>query len=258
MESVNEFLSSPLGMILAAVAAFLAGSLLFSVKQWEAHWKQWAIDTSKAMSKCGLVHTPKLLDALAVGDLAGAFREIKGLADVFKDPKQLAAEFESVFQSLLDAALKDPTQAKSLQQLANDAVAAFASGDPAKSAGQLAADAQAAFQASPLAGMNAPPSLVASLLPHLPALAGDPATQNLAGLLSQLGMGSLLPAFLAGKSASPASAPSAVASPDAAPAANGSTGLTVTASNAMPGHVITVSAAPGSPAAAAVAPSTAS
>jgi hypothetical protein len=76
------------------------------------------------MSKAGLVHTPKILDGLAVGDLAGAFREIKGLADVFKDPKQLAAEFATVFQNMLDAAFKDPAQAKALQQLANDAVAA--------------------------------------------------------------------------------------------------------------------------------------
>src|SRR5579872_1044857 len=140
MENFSEFLSSPVGLIAAGAIAFLIGSMVFNVKQWEAHWKQWAIDTSKAMSKAGLVHTPKILDALAVGDLAGAFREIKGLADIFKDPKQLAAEFQTVFQSMLDAAFKDPTQAKALQQLANDAVAAFATGDPAQAAGQLATD----------------------------------------------------------------------------------------------------------------------
>src|SRR6516225_6528977 len=136
MDQFTEFLSSPAGMIVAGVGAFLVGSMFFSAKQWEAHWKQWAIDTSKAMSKAGLIHTPKILDSLAVGDLAAAFREIKGLADVFKDPKQLAAEFATVFQNMLDAAFKDPTQAKALQQLANDAVAAFASGDPTQAAGQ--------------------------------------------------------------------------------------------------------------------------
>src|SRR5260370_397045 len=115
MDSLNDFLTSPPGLIVAGVAAFVIGSLFFNVKQWEAHWKQWAIDTSKAMSKAGLVHTPKILDGLAVGDLAGAFREIKGLADVFKDPKQLAAEFQSLFQKLLGSAFKDPTPAKALQ-----------------------------------------------------------------------------------------------------------------------------------------------
>ncbi len=146
MESFNDFLTSPLGLAAAGVAAFVIGSLFFNVKQWEAHWKQWAIDTSKAMSKAGLIHTPKILDCLAVGDLAGAFREIKSLADIFKDPKQLAAEFETVFQNMLEAAFKDPAQAKALQQLANDAVAAFASGDPTQAASQLATDAQAAFR----------------------------------------------------------------------------------------------------------------
>jgi hypothetical protein len=150
MESLSEFLSSPVGLIAAGAIAFVVGSMVFNVKQWEAHWKQWAIDTSKAMSKAGLMHTPKILDALAVGDLAGAFQQIKGLADIFKDSQQLAAEFQTVFQNMLDAAFKDPTQAKSLQQLANDAVAAFASGNPAQAAGQLAADAQAVALANPL------------------------------------------------------------------------------------------------------------
>src|SRR6266446_3372047 len=172
MENFNEFLASPFGLIVAGVAAFVIGSMFFNVKQWEAHWKQWAIDTSKAMSKAGLIHTPKILDSLAVGDLAAAFREIKGLADVFKDPKQLAAEFATVFQNMLDAAFKDPTQAKALQQLANDAVAAFASGDPTKAEGKLAADAQAVLSASPLFGPIAQhglqlPSL--QLLPHVAA-----------------------------------------------------------------------------------------
>ena len=150
MENFNEFLTSPLGLIAAGGVAFLIGSMIFNVKQWESHWKQWAIDTSKAMSKAGLVHTPKLLDSLAVGDLAGAFKEIKGLADVFKDPKQLAAEFQTVFQNMLNASFADPTQAKALAQLANDAVAAFASGDPAKAAGQLAADAQSLVSSNPM------------------------------------------------------------------------------------------------------------
>ena len=109
---INEFLSSPIGMIVAAAVAFLIGSMIFNVKQWEAHWKQDAIDAASAMSKVGLVHAPKVLHALAVGDLAGAFREVKGLANVFKDPKQLAAEFSTVFQNLLTEAFKDPTQAK--------------------------------------------------------------------------------------------------------------------------------------------------
>lgn len=129
MESLNDLLATPAGLVAVGIAAFAIGSLFFNVKQWEAHWKQWAIDTSKAMSKAGLIHTPKILDSLAVGDLAGAFREIKSLADIFKDPKQLQAEFATVFHNMLEAAFKDPTQARALQQLANDAVAGFASND---------------------------------------------------------------------------------------------------------------------------------
>lgn len=150
MENLTEFLSSPLGMILAAAVAFLVGSMVFNVKQFEAHWKQSAIDTANAMSKAGLVHTPKILNALAVGDLAGSFQEIKNLSAIFTDPAQLKAEFQTVFTNMLNAAFADPTQAKNLQQLANDAVAAFASGNPAASAVQLAADAQAVAAGNPM------------------------------------------------------------------------------------------------------------
>jgi hypothetical protein len=240
MDTLNEILASPLGLA-AAVAAFVIGTLLFGVKQWEAHWKQWAIDTSKAMSKAGLVHTPKILDGLAVGDLAGAFREIKGLAEVFKDPKQLAAEFATVFQNMLDAAFKDPAQAKALQQLANDAVAAFASGDPAQAAGQLAADAQAALSANPLFGPIAQKGLQLPALQLLPHIAGNPVLANIANVLGSANLGHLFPLVAAGAQAvQPAAAP--VAS-DASSATTASTSLP-----AVPaGHVVTIAGPAGSP-----------
>ena len=251
--------------------------MIFNVKQWEAHWKQWAIDTSKAMSKAGLVHTPKLLDSLAVGDLAGAFKEIKGLADVFKDPKQLAAEFQTVFQNILDAAFKDPTQAKALQQLANDAVAAFASGDPAKSAGQLAADAQSVVSANPmfaqlaqnglqlpglnLPGLNLPglnlPGLNLTGLPlHglslVSQLAGNPVLSQIAGALGQAGLGHLFPLVAAGLQSGQTST---AATTDAASTAAAATSLP----SVPAGHIVTIAgpagatgpAATGQPAAAA-------
>src|SRR5258708_32592895 len=112
MDSLNEFLTSPLGLVVAGALAFVIGSLFFNVKQWEAHWKQWAIDTSKAMSKAGLVHTPKILDGLAVGDLAGTFPEVNGLADGFKDPKQLGAGFATGFQNILHAGFQDTAHRK--------------------------------------------------------------------------------------------------------------------------------------------------
>lgn len=250
MEPFNEFLSSPLGLVAAGVVAFLIGSMIFNVKQWEAHWKQWAIDTSKAMSKAGLVHTPKLLDSLAVGDLAGAFQEIKGLADVFKDPKQLAAEFQSVFQNILDAAFKDPTQAKALQQLANDAVAAFASGDPSKSAGQLAADAQSLVSANPLFssiaqnGLQLPglPLPGLSLLPHL---SGNPVLSHIAGALGQAGLGHLFPLVAAGVQSGTSSTTSTTA-----PAQPPTTAVTTSLPSVPAGHVVTIAG----PAAAADPP----
>jgi hypothetical protein len=250
MDNLNDILTSPIGLAAAAVAAFVIGTMLFNVKQWEAHWKQWAIDTSKAMSKAGLVHTPKILDGLAVGDLAGAFREIKGLAEVFKDPKQLAAEFATVFQNMLDAAFKDPAQAKALQQLANDAVAAFASGDPAQAAGQLAADAQAALSANPLFGPIAQNGLALPTLQLLPHIAGNPVLANIAAVLSSANLGHLFPLVAAGaqamQSASAPATPAATA--DGSSAAPASTSLP-----AVPaGHVVTIAGpAASAPASAA-------
>ena len=260
MENFNEFLTSPLGLIAAGGVAFLIGSMIFNVKQWESHWKQWAIDTSKAMSKAGLVHTPKLLDSLAVGDLAGAFKEIKGLADVFKDPKQLAAEFQTVFQNLLDAAFKDPTQSKALQQLANDAVAAFASGDPAKSAGQLAADAQSLVSSNPMFstiaqnGLHLPGLHLAGLhLPglHLPGLslmpqfAANPVLAQIAGALGHAGLGHLFPLVAAGAQSGPATPAATIVAAQPATAAS-----TMSLPSVPAGHVVTIAG----PAAAAVQP----
>lgn len=244
MESFNELMSSPVGILAIGAIAFVLGSMLFNVKQWEAHWKQWAIDTSKAMSKAGLVHTPKILDALAVGDLAGAFSEIKGLADIFKDPKQLAAEFQTVFENMLDASFKDPTQAKALQQLANDAVSAFASGDPEKSAQALAADAQAAFAANPLFASMAQNGLHLPALSLVPQIAANPALANIAGVLGNAGLAHLFPLVAAGaQSVQPAA--SDVAS---APAAG-------TSLPAVPaGHVVTIAG----PAATSAPPASAS
>jgi hypothetical protein len=260
MEPFNEFLTSPLGLVAAGVVAFLIGSMIFNVKQWEAHWKQWAIDTSKAMSKAGLVHTPKLLDSLAVGDLAGAFQEIKGLADVFKDPKQLAAEFQTVFQNILDAAFKDPTQAKALAQLANDAVAAFASGDPAKSAGQLAADVQSLVSANPMFSTIAQngvqlPGWPLPGLSLVSQLAANPVLSQIAGALGQAGLGHLFPLVAAGVQSGQTAAGAAT------PAAPAATVASATSLPSVPaGHVVTIAGpaaavapAQGQPAAAAAA-----
>lgn len=246
METFNEFLTSPIGLVAAGAAAFVIGTLFFNVKQWEAHWKQWAIDTSKAMSKAGLVHTPRILDGLAVGDLAGTFREIKGLADVFKDPKQLAAEFATVFQNLLDAAFKDPAQARALQQLANDAVAAFASGDPAKAAGQLAADVQSALSANPLFRPIAQHGLQLPALHLLPHLAASPALAGVAGALTDPNLEHLVPLLAAGAQAlagTPAAAPSQPAASQ--PAATRPGAASAASLPAVPaGHVMTI-AGPG-------------
>jgi len=243
MDSLNELLSSPLGILAIGAAAFAVGSLVFNVKQWEAHWKQWAIDTSKAMSKAGLIHTPRILDALAVGDLAGAFSEIKGLADIFKDPRQLSAEFQTVFENMLDASFKDPTQAKALQQLANDAVAAFASGDPGKSASTLAADAQAAVAANPLFAPLAQSGLHLPALSLVPQIAANPALANIAGVLGNAGLAHLFPLVAAGAQSVQPAVSDAVAAP---------------AGSSLPavpaGHVVTIAGPAAVPVSAAVTP----
>jgi len=252
MDNFNEFLSSPFGLIAAGVAAFVIGSMFFNVKQWEAHWKQWAIDTSKAMSKAGLIHTPKILDSLAVGDLAAAFREIKGLADVFKDPKQLAAEFATVFQNMLDAAFKDPTQAKALQQLANDAVAAFASRDPTKAEGKLAADAQAVLSASPLFAPIAQHGLQLPTLPLLPQIGNNSALAGIAAALNSANLGHLIPVVAAGLQSVQAPSQTQNVSQTSGP----TTTTPAATSAAMPsvpaGHVVTIAGpAPATPPTAA-------
>ena len=208
----SGLLSSPLGIALIGVLAFVIGGQIFGVKQIEAHWKQWAIDTSNAMTKAGLTHLPKVLNALAVGDIAGAFKEVKSLADIFKDPAQLQAEFKTIFSNMLTAAFADPTQAKNLQQLANDAVAAFASGNPKTAAGQLSTDLQSIVASNPMFSNVAANGLSLSLMP---ALAADPALAAIAGLLQQAGQSHLLPGIVA--AAQQADAASAAMQPTSPP-----------------------------------------
>src|SRR5262249_44268977 len=156
--------------------------------------------------------------------------------------------FATVFQNMLDAAFKDPAQARALQQLANDAVAAFASGDPAQAAGQLAADAQAALSASPLFGPIAQNGLQLPALHLLPQIAGNPTLANIANILGSAKLGHLFPLVAAGAQAVQPPATAAPATPDAS--------ATTTASTSLPavpaGHVVTIAGPAGSaPASAA-------
>src|SRR5262249_57640191 len=127
--------------------------------------------------------------------------------------------FATVFQNMLDAAFKDPAQARALKQLANDAGAAFASGDPAQAAGQLAADAQAALSASPLFGPIAQRGLQLPALHLLPQIAGNPVLANIANVLSSANLGHLVPLVAAGAQAvQPSVVPASV--PDVSTAAS--------------------------------------
>src|SRR5262249_37291154 len=122
----------------------------------------------------------------------------------------------------LDAAFKDPTQAKALQQLANDAVAAFAPGpdgkiDPTRAEGQLAADAQALLSASPLLGPIAQKGLSLPSLDLLPQIASNPALAHIASLLNGANLGHLSP-LVAGGAQAAAAAPTPTATPVAAAA----------------------------------------
>lgn len=189
-----EALNTPQGAMICIVLVAAAVALLFNFKQWEAHWKTWAIDTANAMSKAGLIHGPKLLNSLAVGDLKGAFQEVKTLKDIFTDPKQRAAEFAQVFDEMLEDALADPVQATNIKKLATDALAG-ASSDTLK------ADAAAVVSASPLAAITAPPDLASALLPHLATLVKSPQAATLASVLQGAGLSNLIPAVLAGHAA---------------------------------------------------------
>ena len=210
MESFNEFLSSPLGVVFAGLALFVLGWMFFGVKQWEAKWKEWAIDTANAASRAGLTHTPKIFNALAVGDLAGAFKEVKALRDIFHDPAQLKAEFQKVLATVIDNAKSNPQELAALQQMIADASKGAAST-------VIAGDAAAALALNPITAIAAPPTLAAALLPHLPALAASPALQQISATLHSAGLGDLLPAVIAGHTTAQSSAAPSPAASDPAP-----------------------------------------
>ncbi len=71
--------------------------------------RELAIRLSALLQGYGLKRLPKILTAYAVADYAGMFEEVSDSVKVFESGEEaVAKEFDSVFQSILDAKLKTP------------------------------------------------------------------------------------------------------------------------------------------------------
>jgi hypothetical protein len=115
-----DFLTSPAGLAVLGVAAFVVGKLIFKVDERVEDRRRSAMRLAGRLRELGFTRLPPLLEDYAVGDYSGVTGKVRELTDIFGDEKERQAEFEKVFRLILEAKFKDPEKRGSLLKLVDD------------------------------------------------------------------------------------------------------------------------------------------
>jgi hypothetical protein len=115
-----DFLTSPAGLAVLGVAAFVVGKLIFKVDERVEDRRRSAMRLAGRLRELGFTRLPPLLEDYAVGDYSGVTGKLRELTDIFGDEKERQAEFEKVFRLILEAKFKDPEKRGSLLKLVDD------------------------------------------------------------------------------------------------------------------------------------------
>ncbi|MBI3866821.1 MAG: hypothetical protein HY290_33495 [Planctomycetia bacterium] len=101
-------LSNPI--VLAAIAAvmFFGGQLLFKGDTAVENRRRGATRLAGRLRELGFTRLPPILEDYSVGDYSGMISKIRDVAEMLGDDKERHAEFEKVFQLILEAKMKDP------------------------------------------------------------------------------------------------------------------------------------------------------
>lgn len=106
MDSMN--LQNPLLLGGIGVAMFFVGRLLFQGDTSVEQRRRAATRLAGRLRELGFTRLPPILEDYAVGDYSGMISRIREVADLLGDERERQAEFERVFQLILEARLRDP------------------------------------------------------------------------------------------------------------------------------------------------------
>lgn len=101
-------LHNPLILVAIGVAMFFVGQLLFKGDTAIENRRRAATRLAGRLRELGFTRLPPILEDYAVGDYSGMIGKIRDVADLLGDEKERQAEFDRVFQLILEAKMKDP------------------------------------------------------------------------------------------------------------------------------------------------------
>jgi hypothetical protein len=234
---LNELLSSPHGVMLAALVGIVGAFLLFGVQKEKAAVHKWAGQLASNMATLGLSTTVTApLADLAAGDLPGAIGTGVSAARYLEQEENRLKEALNVFKTVQ---AKNP---KAMAQLLSD----LQSGAPAS---QLASDFSAATAGLPQLTLGPVATQLHDMVSKVQALASNP---SLAPALAHLqpGQGVLAGLLDAGHKMGVAAA-TAAGTAAGGPVAGAAAGAVANTITIPEGHIVTVTKAPATDASAA-------
>lgn len=107
-------LHHPLVLAAIGVAMFFVGQLLFKGDTAIENRRRSATRLAGRLRELGFTRLPPILEDYSIGDYSGMIGKIRDVAELLGDEKERQAEFERVFQLLLEAKMKDPEKRDSL------------------------------------------------------------------------------------------------------------------------------------------------
>lgn len=114
------------GLVVAVVvAALLLGILVFKKDTEIENRRRAANEVASILREKGLRIIPDILSDYAVGDYSGMVAKFKHAAKLLLNPEMAAAEFEGVFQRILEEKLKNPDQRAALIEKVTKMAAAY-------------------------------------------------------------------------------------------------------------------------------------
>jgi hypothetical protein len=107
-------LGNPFVLVALGVAMFFVGQLLFKGDTAIENRRRSATRLAGRLRELGFTRLPPILEDYSVGDYSGMIGKIRDVAEMLGDEKERQAEFERVFQLILEAKMKDPEKRDAL------------------------------------------------------------------------------------------------------------------------------------------------
>lgn len=171
--------NNPLVLVALGIVAFCVGQLLFKGDHSIDTRRRAATRLAGRLRELGFTRIPPILEDYSVGDYVGMVGKVRDVAELLGDEKERQAEFEKVFQLVLEAKMKDPDKRDSLVKAFDKLKALYVQvvAPPADKSGTSNAPAAPVAPAPPPTVVVAPihVPVPAPAAPSAPAPATNPA-----------------------------------------------------------------------------------